>query len=84
MKRGKVEAAILEGVSSYPELSRERDLGEVHPTEGTDVVYDSLGHGILCIVNHHADWKSYILKHHRQDVQTLAMIGSCKHVSGLG
>lgn len=80
----KVEAAILEAVSSYPELCRERDLGEIHPTEGTDVVYDSLGHGILCIVNHHADWKSYILKHHSQDVQTLAMIGSWQAREWLG
>ena len=79
-----VEAAILEGVPSYRELCRERDLGEVHPAEGTDVVYDSLGHGILCIVNHHADWKSYILKHHSQDVQTLAMIGSWQAREWLG
>ena len=80
----KVEAEILESVSSYPELCRERDLGEVHPTEGTDVVYDSLGHGILCIVSHHADWERYILKHHNQDVQTLAMIGSWQARKWLG
>lgn len=80
----KVEANILEAVSFYPELCRERELGEVCPTEGNDVVYDSLGHGILCIVNHHADWKSYVLKQHGHDVETLAMIGSWQARKWLG
>ena len=69
------EAAVLDSVSSYAELRRERDLGETHPTEETDVVFDSLGYGILCILDHHADWKSHVLKQHNEDVQTLAMIG---------
>ena len=79
-----VELEILEAVPSYRELLLERNLGEVHPTEATDVVYDSLGHGILCIVDHHPDWKSYILEHHFRDVETLAQIGSWQAQEWLG
>ena len=80
----KVESGILEAIPSYRELLRERALGEIHPTEATGVVYDSLGHGILCIADHHPVWKSHILKHHRLDVETLAKIGSWQARKWLG
>ena len=78
------ELSILEAVSSYQQLLQERDLGENHPTEGTDVVYDSLGHGSLCIADDHPVWKDYILEHHRNDVETLAQIGSWQARRWLG
>ena len=71
-----LELEILEAVPSYRELLQERNLGECHPTEATDVAYDSLGHGILCIADHHPVWKNYILERHFHDVETLAQIGS--------
>ena len=80
----KVESGILEAIPSYRELLRERALGEIHHTEATGVVYDSLGHGILCIADHHTVWKSHILKHHRLDVETLAKIGSWQARKWLG
>ncbi|MDE0171915.1 MAG: type I restriction enzyme HsdR N-terminal domain-containing protein [Defluviicoccus sp.] len=80
----KVEAAILESEKSYQELLRERDMGEIFPTEGTDVVYDSLGHGVLCMMDGHETWKNYVLEHHRQDVVTLARIGSWQAKAWLG
>lgn len=78
------ELEILEVVPSYRELLQERNLGEVHPTEAADVVYDNLGHSILCIADHHPDWKSYILTHHLDDVEMLAKIGSWQAQKWLG
>ena len=80
----KAELSILEAVSPYQQLLEERDLGEVHLTEKTDVVYDSLGHGSLCIVDDHPIWRDYILEHHRNDVETLAQIGSWQARRWLG
>ena len=72
----KAELSILEAIPSYRELVDEKGLEEVFPTEAIDVVYDSLGHGALCIADYHPVWKSYILEHHLNDVETLARIGS--------
>ena len=80
----RAEASILESVQSYRELLKERDMGEIHPTEGTDVVYDSLGHGVLCMVDCHKRWKDHVLDHHRDDVETLARIGSWQAKELLG
>ncbi len=80
----KGESVILEAIPSYRELLRERALDEIHPTEATGVVYDSLGHGILCIADHHPVWKSHILKHHHLEVETLAKIGSWQARKWLG
>ena len=79
-----LELEILEAVPSYRELLKERNLGECHPTEATDVAYDNLGHGILCIANHHPIWKKYILEHHLHDVRTLAQICSWQAREWLG
>ena len=80
----KAELSILKAVPSYRELLQERNLGEIFPTEATDVVYDRLGHGILCIADHYPVWKSYILEHHLHDVETLARIGSWQARKWLG
>ena len=80
----RIESSILSTAQSYMDLLKERDMGEIYPTEATDVVYDSLGQGILCIVDHHTAWKNYVLEHHRDDVETLARIGSRQAREWLG
>lgn len=80
----KAEATILASVQPYRDLLNERDLGEIHPTEGTDVVYDSLGHGVLCLLNRHENWKNYVLEYHHSDVEELARIGSWRAREWLG
>ncbi len=80
----KAELAILEGVPSYRDLLRERRLGEVFPTEATDVKSDWLGHSALCVADRHPIWKRHILEHHGHEVETLAQIGSRKAQEWLG
>ena len=80
----RAETSILRSVQSYRELLEERDIGESYPTEGTDVVYDSLGHGVLCMMDAHETWKNYVLDRHRGDVETLARIGSWQAKEWLG
>ena len=78
------EIAILESVPSYRELVNERGLEEVHPTEMVDVVYDQLGHCVLCIADGHDVWRDYVLEHHMQEVETIAQFGSWQARSLLG
>ncbi len=80
----KTEASILDSVQPYPELLEQRDMGEIHPTEATDVVYDSLGHGVLCMMDCHSAWKDHVICHHRGDVETLARLGSWQAKAWLG
>ena len=70
------ELAVLENVPSYRELLHERGLEEIHPTEMVDVVYDQLGHCILCVADDHNVWRDYILEHHMREVETIAQFGS--------
>ena len=70
------EAVILETVVNYKELVEELDIGEIHPTESIDIVYDYLGHCILCISENHPEWKNYILVNHSEEIQALAQMGS--------
>lgn len=70
------ELAVLENISSYQELLYERELEEVHPTEMVDVVYDQLGHCILCVAADHDAWRDHILEHHMREVETIAQFGS--------
>ena len=78
------ELAVLEGVPSYRELVNERGLEEIHPTEAIDVVYDQLGHCVLCIADGHDVWRDYVLEHHMQEVETIAQFGSWQARSFLG
>ena len=78
------ELAVLESVPSYRELVNERGLEEIHPTEMVDVVYDQLGHCILCIADGHDVWRDYVLEHHIQEVETIARFGSWQARSLLG
>ena len=80
----KGELAILGTLTSYHDLCRERNVGEVFPTEMIDVTYDWLGHSVLCIADHHPVWKRHILEQHYQEVETLAQIGSWQARKWLG
>ena len=80
----KAELGILESVTSYSELLKERNLGEMFHTEAMGVVFDGLGHCILWIANRHPVWKNHILEHYLQDVRTLAEIGSWQAREWLG
>jgi hypothetical protein len=44
------ELEVLRRVGNYHDLLRDRNLGEVHPTEASGVAYDWLGHCALCIL----------------------------------
>ena len=78
------ELAVLENVPSYRELVKERGLEEIHPTEMTDVVYDYLGHCILCVADDHNVWRDYILEHHMPEVEAIAQFGSWQARRWLG
>ena len=80
----KAELSIVESVASYRELLNESGLDEVHPTEMVDVVYDYLGHCILCIAHDDPVWKSHILEHHGDDIEILTHFGSWQARKWLG
>ena len=71
-----VELGILNRASSFGELDSLRNLGEIFPTERICVDYDYLGHTVLCLSEHHKNWKRYILDSHLKDVETLARMHS--------
>lgn len=69
------EIRLLESVPYYPRLLRERDLGELHPTESANVRFDKLGHGALCVIERFPKWKGYTLAQLRPE---------CDHMVGFG
>lgn len=71
-----LEKMILEKTPDYHQLLEEKDLGELHPTEVSSVVYDNLGHNCLCVLKMSPKWKKYILENHLEEVLTLSAIGS--------
>lgn len=76
LKLWHLEKMILEKTPDYHQLLKEKDLGELHPTESSSVVYDNLGHNCLCVLNMNEKWKKYILKNHIEEILTLSEIGS--------
>ena len=70
------EKQILTATPNYRQLLQEMDLGEVHSTEASGVVYDYLGHGCLCLIEKYPEWTNYVLNNHHVEVETLANIGS--------
>ncbi|TGK70624.1 hypothetical protein EHQ18_09240 [Leptospira kanakyensis] len=70
------ECSLLNEYPNYIELLKESDYGEMHPTEATDVVYDSLGHGALCIIKKYPKWEEYILENYKKDIENLFNMGS--------
>ena len=78
------EKAILASVPDYPALLRERDLGEIHPTEAAAVRYDNLGHGALCVLERNPEWRARALADHYAEVEALAALGSWQAREWLG
>ena len=72
----KAELEMLESTPNYMELVKQRDLGEIFPTEMVDVIYDNLGHEALCYIELFPKWKEYTMKHHHREVDALAKMGS--------
>jgi Type I restriction enzyme R protein N terminus (HSDR_N) len=70
------EIRLLEMVPYYPRLLRERDLGELHPTESANVRYDNLGHGALCVIDRFPKWKGHILAQLRPELDRMVEFGS--------
>ncbi|WP_156358230.1 type I restriction enzyme HsdR N-terminal domain-containing protein [Sphingobium sp. Leaf26] len=70
------EIRVLEAVPYYPKLLRERDLGELHPTESANVQYDNLGHGALCVIDRFPKWKAHILAYFRPELDRMVEFGS--------
>lgn len=70
------EVDIITNSKEFQELHKEHDFGEIFPTEASAVVYDSLGHNCLCIIEKYDKWVKYIHKHHETEIVDLAKIGS--------
>jgi hypothetical protein len=70
------EKDLLIKYPNYPELLKESNLDEVHPTEWNTIRYDNLGHCALCVIKNHPYWKTYILENHELEIKTLYKIGS--------
>jgi len=71
-----LEKMILEKTPDYRQLLKEKDLGELHPTEASSVVYDNLGHNCLCVIKMSEKWKKYTLENHMNEVIELSETGS--------
>lgn len=71
-----MEKKLLTQIPNYPKIRRERDLGELHPTEWCCVTYDFLGHLVLCLLPRFPEWKDYILQNHLPEVRALANLQS--------
>ena len=71
-----MEKKLLAQIPNYPKIRKERNLGEIHPTEWCCVTYDFLGHLVLCLLPPFPEWKDYILKHHLPEVTALATLQS--------
>lgn len=80
----RLERTLLSGVKEYSTLLKERNLGELHPTEAAGVVYDQLGHHCICILDRSPEWRSYALAQHGPEVEHLAAIGSWQARTWIG
>ncbi|MBA4047906.1 MAG: hypothetical protein C0476_05110 [Sphingomonas sp.] len=78
------EIQLLEAIPNYPTLMRERDFGEMHPTESANVRYDCLGHGALCVIDRFPRWKNFVLETLRPELDTLVELGSWQARQWLG
>jgi hypothetical protein len=72
----KIEKGFLASIPNYNRLRQERSLGELFPTEASDVSYDHLAHSCLCAVELFPNWKAFTLAHHRTEVELAASFGS--------
>lgn len=65
-----------DGADYWTSLDGRGLSGELHPTEHNWVVYDSLGHIVLCVLKDMPDWREYALANHNDDIQRIAASGS--------
>jgi hypothetical protein len=79
-----IEKTLLAKIPNYMELRTERDLGEIFPTEASNVVYDCLGHNCLCAINLFPTWKAFTIAKYRNEVEALAALGSWQAKEWLG
>ena len=71
-----MEKKLLAQLPNYPKIRKERNLGQLHPTEWCCVTYDFLGHLALCLLPPFPEWRDYILQNHLPEVTTLAKLQS--------
>lgn len=83
-KTWKNELKLLRMTTNYPELLRQRDLGEIYPTEASCVRYDSLGHHTLCLLEGFPEWKEHVLSNLRPELNSLVSLGSWQATNWLG
>ncbi len=70
------EINLLGQLRNYATLVRERDFGEIFPSECVDTRYDYLGHYSLCLIEAFPKWKTYAMNHYRDDIIAIAASGS--------
>lgn len=70
------ELMLLRTTDNYPTLLKQKNWGEVYPTEATAVRYDLLGHGTLCLLDGFPKWKEYVISTLRPELDSLVSLGS--------
>jgi hypothetical protein len=78
------EKKLLKTIDNYPQLRRERNLGDAGMTETAEVTYDLLGHTTLCLLSRFPQWTAYALREHGASIETLASMQSWKAKELLG
>jgi len=79
-----LEKGFLAAIPNYSNLRQERSLGELFPTEASDVSYDNLAHSCLCAIELFPSWKKNTLAQHRAEVELAAAFGSWQARDWLG
>jgi Type I restriction enzyme R protein N terminus (HSDR_N) len=78
------EKGLLASIPNYTRLRQERSLGELFPTEASNVTFDNLAHNCLCAIEYFSVWKAHTLARHRADVELAAAFGSWQARDWLG
>ena len=78
------EHRILQEFPNVWHLVHAQQVHESRWTEHVDVVYDYLGHCVLCIAEDHPNWKTYILQAHLDKVERISAMGSWQARRWLG
>jgi hypothetical protein len=78
------EKKLLANIDNYPQLCKERNMGEGRMTEAAEVTYDLLGHDSLCLLSRFPRWTTYALQELRSLIETLASMNSWKAKELLG
>jgi hypothetical protein len=78
------EETLLTKIGKYGALRKEISLGEMRMIEWSGVIYDNLGHAVLCLVDRFPKWKAYILETYKPLLESLAAMGSWSAKAMLG